>query len=93
VESAKKFSEKSNALVAINKDDEPIYKMFGGDKIDRCLEEGELKIDSLVQDKLEVFLTPGHSPGHISLYWPSKKALAVGDVISIAVQAGSIYRR
>ena len=24
---------------------------------------------------------PGHSPGHVALYWPSKKALFAGDVV------------
>jgi hydroxyacylglutathione hydrolase len=81
VESAEKFKSKSLALIAIHKDDEPTYKMFGGGKVDHYLEEGELKLDNRIQAKLEVYKTPGHSPGHVSLYWPDKKALAVGDVI------------
>jgi hydroxyacylglutathione hydrolase len=30
---------------------------------------------------LEIFLTPGHSPGSISIYWPDKKVLITGDLI------------
>ncbi len=80
-ESAKKFKEKSKCLIAMYQTDEQIYQMFGGGKVDLLLEEGELKLDKKIQEKLEIYHTPGHSPGHISIYWPSKKALAVGDVI------------
>ncbi|TFH39686.1 MAG: MBL fold metallo-hydrolase [Chrysiogenales bacterium] len=31
--------------------------------------------------ELEVFHTPGHSPGSISVYWREKKALVCGDLI------------
>jgi glyoxylase-like metal-dependent hydrolase (beta-lactamase superfamily II) len=55
--------------------------MFGGGDVDLYLEEGEFKTDHLVKDKLEIFHTPGHASGEISIYWPEKKALAVGDVI------------
>jgi len=81
VEASQKFREQHQSRVAIHKDDEQIYKMFGGEKIDIRLEEGELSLGNTMQDKLEIYLTPGHSPGHISVYWPSKKALAVGDVV------------
>jgi hydroxyacylglutathione hydrolase len=47
-------------------------------KIDFYLQEGELKVG---QNNLQVLLTPGHSPGSISLYWPEKKALFTGDVV------------
>ena len=81
MESSKKFKENSKALVAMHKTDEDLYQMFGGGKVDLYLEEGELKVNNLIQANLEVYLTPGHLPGHVSIYWPSKKALAVGDVI------------
>ena len=35
--------------------------------------------NNLVKEKLVIYHTPGHSPGQIAIYWPSKKALAVGD--------------
>jgi hydroxyacylglutathione hydrolase len=45
---------------------------------DFFLNEGELE----VKDHLfNVFHTPGHSPGSISLYWPTQKALFTGDVL------------
>ena len=68
----------------------PFLKEAGGDffrafglempdfKVDFHLQEGELKLGSKT---FEVFHTPGHSPGSISLYWPEKKALFTGDVV------------
>jgi hydroxyacylglutathione hydrolase len=81
IEASGKFKEASQAKVALHKDDEAVYKMFGGGQVDTYLQEGELKIDEMVQEKLEVYHTPGHSSGEVSLYWPAEKALAVGDVI------------
>lgn len=81
-ESAKKFKQSNKCLIAMYQAEEEIYQMFGGDKIDLLLKEGELKSDdNTFKEKLEIFHTPGHSPGHISIFWPAKKALAVGDVI------------
>lgn len=45
---------------------------------DIFLEEGELEVGA---EKLSVILTPGHSPGHICLYWPRHKALFAGDLV------------
>ncbi len=45
---------------------------------DFFLKEGNLSIDEL---ELNIFHTPGHSPGSITLYWPSQKALFTGDLI------------
>ena len=42
------------------------------------LREGDLEIDSV---KLQIILSPGHSPGSICIYWPDKRALFTGDVI------------
>ena len=47
-------------------------------KIDVHLTEGEL---NLGEHQLEVYHTPGHSPGEICLYWPKHKALIAGDLI------------
>jgi len=30
---------------------------------------------------MQVFLTPGHSPGSICLYWPTQRALFSGDLV------------
>ncbi len=45
---------------------------------DFFLKEGNLSIDDL---ELNIFHTPGHSPGSITLCWPSQKALFTGDLI------------
>jgi glyoxylase-like metal-dependent hydrolase (beta-lactamase superfamily II) len=45
---------------------------------DFFLKEGNLSIDDL---ELNIFHTPGHSPGSITLYWPSQRALFTGDLI------------
>jgi hydroxyacylglutathione hydrolase len=45
---------------------------------DFFLKEGELSVDGL---ELQVFLTPGHSPGSVCLYWPMHKALFTGDLV------------
>jgi len=45
---------------------------------DFFLKEGELKIGDIA---LNVYHTPGHSPGSISLHWPAEGALFTGDVI------------
>jgi hydroxyacylglutathione hydrolase len=79
VEAARIFKEKSHAKVALHKADAEIFKMFGGSTVDYYLEEGELKAGNLVKAKLQIYHTPGHSPGGIAVYWPEKKALAVGD--------------
>ena len=81
IESARKFQEKSQALVVLSEEEEPVFKMFNGGKVDAFINEGPLKVGNLVKEPLEVIHTPGHSIGEISLYWPAKKALAVGDVI------------
>ena len=58
------------------------YNMFGLQlpeyRVDFFLQEGEFKVKNTI---FEIYHTPGHSPGSISIYWPEKKALIVGDVI------------
>jgi hydroxyacylglutathione hydrolase len=81
IEALTKFKENSQVAVALHKNDEPMFNQFRAGKIDFYLEEGEFKADNLVQAKLEILHTPGHSPGQIAVYWPAKKALAVGDDI------------
>jgi hydroxyacylglutathione hydrolase len=43
--------------------------------------EGDLNLGNENKIELQVFLTPGHSPGSICLYWPSHKLLISGDVL------------
>lgn len=42
------------------------------------LDRGQLTVKDI---SLEIFHTPGHSPGSISIYWPQKRALFTGDVL------------
>jgi glyoxylase-like metal-dependent hydrolase (beta-lactamase superfamily II) len=45
------------------------------------LKEGELRLGAKNKVNLQVFLTPGHSPGSVCLYWPEAKILITGDVV------------
>ena len=47
-------------------------------KIDFYLKEGNLVLG---EKEFQIYHTPGHSPGSISIYWPEKKALITGDVV------------
>ncbi len=72
--------EQNNALVALHEADEQLYRTLGG-KVDIYLEEGELKLGNQSQTRLNIYHSPGHSPGHITIYWPQEKVLIAGDVI------------
>ena len=58
------------------------YRMFGlklpDYRVDLLLPEGEFNFKN---GSFQIYHTPGHSPGSISLYWPDHKALVVGDVV------------
>jgi hydroxyacylglutathione hydrolase len=45
---------------------------------DFFLKEGDLSVKGI---DLNIFHTPGHSPGGISIYWPKHKTLFTGDLI------------
>jgi glyoxylase-like metal-dependent hydrolase (beta-lactamase superfamily II) len=45
---------------------------------DFFLTEGRLAVGDMA---LEVYHTPGHAPGAVTLYWPAEKALFTGDLI------------
>jgi len=45
------------------------------------LKEGNLNLGTKNKVELQVFHTPGHSPGSVCLYWPDKKILITGDVV------------
>jgi glyoxylase-like metal-dependent hydrolase (beta-lactamase superfamily II) len=79
-EAAKVIREQSGALVALNQADEMMYKSLGG-RMDLYLQEGELVLGQQNGLKLDIFHSPGHSPGHITIYWPDEKVLIAGDVI------------
>ena len=50
-------------------------------RIDFYLKEGGLHLGKETFETFEIFETPGHSPGSLCLYWPTRKALFTGDVI------------
>ena len=84
----------SGAQVAIPKGDDDFLKMAGGEMAqvlkqmgfempqvhpDFYLMEGELRLG---QDLVaRIMLTPGHSQGHIAIYWPDAKVFMGGDLI------------
>jgi len=45
------------------------------------LREGRLNLGTKNKVELEIFQTPGHSPGSVCLYWPHNKILVTGDVV------------
>jgi glyoxylase-like metal-dependent hydrolase (beta-lactamase superfamily II) len=45
---------------------------------DFFLGAGDLNVKGV---ELQVILSPGHSPGSVSLYWPERKALITGDLL------------
>ncbi len=79
-EAANVIRQRNRALIALHEADEEMYERFGG-KVDIYLQEGELELGKESQTKLTIYHSPGHSPGHISIYWPLHKVLIAGDVI------------
>lgn len=84
----------SGAQVAIGRGDDDFLKLAGGAMAqaikemgfefpelnpDFYLTEGELRLG---QDLVaRIMLTPGHSQGHIAIYWPDAKVFMGGDLI------------
>ena len=96
LEASELVAQKSGALVALSREEDEFYRtmgvkfynMFGGEapliKPAFYLEEGDLDMGVKIKVNLKVLLTPGHSPGSISLYWPEEKVLISGDVVFFA---------
>jgi glyoxylase-like metal-dependent hydrolase (beta-lactamase superfamily II) len=72
--------EETGALVAIHEAEAGIYSQLGG-KVDLFLGEGNLDLGRESPVQLEVFHSPGHSPGHTTFYWAQEKVLIAGDLI------------
>ena len=80
----------SKVLMAMHREEErylkdhgeTIYQMMGITsprfRADFYLKEGTLNLGKI---GLQVYHTPGHSPGSLCFYWPKKKVLISGDVI------------
>jgi hydroxyacylglutathione hydrolase len=79
-ESAVILRDEYHALVAMHQADEPAYSALGG-KVDVFLDEGALKLGTEKPEVLQVCHSPGHTPGHITLFWPDRKLLIAGDCI------------
>ncbi len=79
-----------HAKIAVSQEEErfveevaaPMYTKQGAKmppyKIDFNLKDGDL---ILGKHEFQILVTPGHSPGGVSIYWPRYKALFPGDVI------------
>jgi glyoxylase-like metal-dependent hydrolase (beta-lactamase superfamily II) len=80
----------SNVLMAMHREEErylndhgtALYQLMGitspRSEVDFFLKEGDLKLGNI---QLQIYHTPGHSPGSLCLYWPERKALFSGDVV------------
>jgi len=47
-------------------------------RVDFYLKEGGL---DLGKSSFDIYQTPGHSPGSLSIYWPERKVLFTGDLV------------
>lgn len=92
-EAASTIAERNNALVTLSREEDDfyhgignrLYEVFGArfSPISPLfyLKEGDLTLGTSNKVTVQVLLTPGHSPGSISLYWKEKKVLISGDVV------------
>ncbi len=91
---SEEIKKKSGAQTCIGRDEEEFLSLMKGEMAavikqmgfdfpelnpDFYLTEGELRLsENLVA---EIILTPGHSKGHMSVYWPDAKVFMGGDLI------------
>ena len=94
-EASEIVAREGGALVTLSQEEDEFYRGEGigrefyhvlGLKMPQAtpffyLKEGDLSLGSNNKVNLRVLLTPGHSPGSVSLYWPEEKALISGDVV------------
>lgn len=101
IEAADLVVEKSGALFTLSREEDEFYRTMGkaffqmfGSKPPQVspffyLKEGDLSLGAKNSKMaVKVFVTPGHSPGSVSLYLEQDKILITGDVIF----AGSMGR-
>jgi glyoxylase-like metal-dependent hydrolase (beta-lactamase superfamily II) len=79
-EAAIALREENRSLVALHESDEASYRMLGG-KVDIYLKEGTLELGGESGIALQIYHSPGHTPGHVTVYWPLRKVLIAGDCI------------
>ena len=80
IEAASFFQTRINTKVAIHRAEADIYQQMGG-IADLLLDEGDLKLGTQESVLLDIIHSPGHSPGHITIFWPKEKVLIAGDLI------------
>jgi hydroxyacylglutathione hydrolase len=82
--------ERSGAVVTMSKAEDEYRRSFGSRwQLDKApyltplfyLDEGNLQVGTQGPSKIEVFITPGHTPGSVCLYWPEQKLIVTGDVV------------
>jgi len=101
IEAAEAVVQRSGALFSLSGEEDEFYRTTGrmffqalggrapGVDPSFHLREGDLSLGPKENKvTMKVFLTPGHSPGSISLYLEEEKILATGDVVF----AGSVGR-
>ena len=79
-EAAVSIQKENHALVAMHQADEEMFQMLGG-RVDIYLQDGMLELAAGKQSDLQILHSPGHSPGHVTIYWPYRKVLIAGDCI------------
>jgi glyoxylase-like metal-dependent hydrolase (beta-lactamase superfamily II) len=79
-EAANVIREETRALVALHQAEAEVYSRFGG-VVDLFIGEGNLDLGAEFPVQLTVFHSPGHSPGHTTIYWPRERVLIAGDLI------------
>lgn len=79
-EGAVALQRETNAIVAMHRADEEMFRTIGG-KVDVYLQDGILETAAGENCNLQVFHSPGHSPGHVMLYWAFRRVLVAGDCV------------
>ncbi len=82
--------EESSAKIAFSQEEDKFLREVGRPaylkqgmqmpdyRVDFYLREGTLNVG---RHEFEVFLTPGHSPGSLCIYWPRHRILFAGDLV------------
>ncbi len=79
-EAAVSIQEETKALVAMHEADEEMFHALGG-RVDIYLQDGILETAARKNSNLQIVHSPGHSPGHVTIYWPGRKVLVAGDCV------------
>lgn len=77
-----KLCMNSEEIKFFNQEGPRFFEMFNMPfprvNFDVILDEGPWMVG---ETELQVYHTPGHSPGSVCVYWPEKKALVCGDLV------------